>query len=144
MSFYILATPPVNNLDSMLGNLQTNMSKQGVTTVTKGTCAACNKPIIGQVCTALGKAWHPEHFACCICDTPLGTKTFFERDGRPYCDTDYHEKFAPKCFACNGPILDVSDVISQNIPYSMPCVCVFCVYVFDIKVPLFFCCFNMR
>ncbi|XP_057295864.1 paxillin-like isoform X3 [Hydractinia symbiolongicarpus] len=98
--------PPVNNLDSMLGSLQTNMSKQGVTTVTKGTCAACNKPIIGQVCTALGKAWHPEHFACCICDTQLGTKTFFERDGKPYCEDDYHEKFAPKCFACNGPILD--------------------------------------
>jgi len=96
----------VNNLDSMLGSLQSNMSKQGVTTVTKGVCAACNKPIIGQVCTALGKAWHPEHFACCVCDTQLGTKTFFERDGRPYCEKDYHEKFAPKCFACKGPILD--------------------------------------
>ena len=61
-----------------------------------------------QVCTALGKTWHPEHFSCCICDTELGTKTFFERDGKPYCEDDYHEIFAPKCFACNGPILDVS------------------------------------
>ena len=104
----LAAQPPKSSLDSMLGSLQTNMSKQGVTTVTKGVCAACNKPIIGQVCTALGKAWHPEHFTCCICDTQLGTKTFFERDGKPYCEADYHEKFAPKCFACNGPILDVS------------------------------------
>lgn len=107
----LAATPsqqPVNNLDSMLGSLQTTMSKQGVTTVTKGTCAGCNKPIIGQVCTALGKTWHPEHFACCICETELGTKTFFERDGKPYCEEDYHDIFAPKCFACNGPILDVS------------------------------------
>ena len=37
------------NLDSMLGSLQSTMSKQGVATVTKGTCAGCNKPIIGQV-----------------------------------------------------------------------------------------------
>ena len=37
------------NLDSMLGSLQSTMSKQGVATVTKGTCAGCKKPIIGQV-----------------------------------------------------------------------------------------------
>ncbi|XP_047141670.1 paxillin isoform X1 [Hydra vulgaris] len=95
-----------NNLDSMLGSLQSNMSKQGVTTVTKGICGACDKPIIGQVCTALGKTWHPEHFTCYVCDTPLGTQTFFERDGKPFCEEDYHEQFAPKCFACQGPILD--------------------------------------
>ena len=49
----ILASAPQQNqqpnLDSMLGSLQTTMSKQGVATVTKGTCAGCNKPIIGQV-----------------------------------------------------------------------------------------------
>jgi len=48
----IAATPQQNNqpnLDSMLGSLQDHMSKQGVATVTKGTCAGCNKPIIGQV-----------------------------------------------------------------------------------------------
>lgn len=100
------ASPSQPNLDSMLGSLQTTMSKQGVATVTKGTCAGCFKPIIGQVCTALGKTWHPEHFSCCICEVELGTKTFFERDGKPYCEEDYHDIFAPKCFACNGPILD--------------------------------------
>ena len=38
-----------NNLDAMLGNLNTDMSKQGVTIVAKGNCAACNNPIVGQV-----------------------------------------------------------------------------------------------
>lgn len=118
--------PPVNNLDSMLGSLQSNMSKQGVTTVTKGTCAACNKPVIGQVCTALGKTWHPEHFTCCVCDTQLGTKTFFERDGKPYCEEDYHEKFAPKCHGCSGPILD-SCVTSMDRTWHPLCfVCAEC------------------
>jgi len=118
--------PPVKDLDYMLGNLQRDMSEKGVTTVTKGTCAACHKAIIGQVCTALGKTWHPEHFSCCICETQLGTKTFFERDGKPYCEEDYHEKFAPKCHGCSGPILD-SCVTSMDRTWHPHCfVCAEC------------------
>lgn len=98
----------VSQLDSMLGNLQTDMNRQGVSTVKKGTCAACNKPIIGQVCTALGKTWHPEHFTCVACELPLGSRNFFEREGKPFCEKDYHELYAPRCAYCNGPILDVS------------------------------------
>ncbi|CAB4041536.1 paxillin-like isoform X1, partial [Paramuricea clavata] len=78
----------------------------GVSTVKKGTCAACNKPIIGQVCTALGKTWHPEHFTCVACELPLGSRNFFEREGKPFCEKDYHELYAPRCAYCNGPILD--------------------------------------
>lgn len=58
--------------------------------------------------TALGKTWHPEHFTCAHCNQELGTKNFFERDGRPYCEVDYHNLFSPRCAYCNGPILDVS------------------------------------
>ena len=36
-------------LESMLGDLQSDLSKQGVTTKTKGLCAACNQPVVGQV-----------------------------------------------------------------------------------------------
>ncbi|XP_048582547.1 leupaxin isoform X2 [Nematostella vectensis] len=96
----------VSQLDNMLGSLQSDMTRQGVSTTKKGMCAACNKPIIGQVCTALGKTWHPEHFACVACEAPLGTQNFFERDGKPYCERDYHDTFAPRCAYCNGPILD--------------------------------------
>ncbi|KAI0216929.1 Paxillin [Lamellibrachia satsuma] len=98
--------PQNNNLEAMLGNLHTDMSRQGVTTVPKGHCAACAKPIVGQVITALGKIWHPEHFTCCHCKQELGTCNFFERDGRPYCETDYHNLFSPRCAHCQGPILD--------------------------------------
>jgi hypothetical protein len=38
-----------NQLDSMLGNLQADMSRQGVNTTQKGCCNACDKPIVGQV-----------------------------------------------------------------------------------------------
>lgn len=61
-----------------------------------------------QVITALGRTWHPEHFTCAHCNQELGTRNFFERDGRPYCEPDYHNLFSPRCAYCNGPILDVS------------------------------------
>ncbi|XP_043282015.1 paxillin isoform X3 [Venturia canescens] len=95
-----------NQLDSMLGNLQADMSRQGVNTTQKGCCNACEKPIVGQVITALGKTWHPEHFTCTHCNQELGTRNFFEREGHPYCETDYHNLFSPRCAYCNGPILD--------------------------------------
>ncbi|KAL5280052.1 TGFB1I1 family protein [Megaselia abdita] len=95
-----------DQLDSMLGNLQANMSRQGVNTVQKGCCNACEKPIVGQVITALGKTWHPEHFTCNHCSQELGTRNFFERDGFPYCEPDYHSLFSPRCNYCNGAILD--------------------------------------
>ncbi|CAH1969316.1 unnamed protein product [Acanthoscelides obtectus] len=100
------AAPPKQNLDSMLGNLQADMSRQGVNTSQKGCCSACDKPIVGQVITALGKTWHPEHFTCAHCSQELGTRNFFERDGKPYCEPDYHNLFSPRCAYCNGPILD--------------------------------------
>lgn len=95
-----------DQLDSMLGNLQADMNKQGISATTKGCCTACDKPIVGQVVTALGRTWHPEHFVCAHCRHELGTQNFFERDGQPYCEPDYHHLFSPRCAYCNGPILD--------------------------------------
>ncbi|XP_042564048.1 proline-rich protein 36 [Clupea harengus] len=95
-----------NKLDSMLGSLQSDLNKLGVQTVAKGTCGACCKPIIGQLVTAMGRTWHPEHFVCTHCQEEIGSRNFFERDGLPYCERDYHHLFSPRCYYCNGPILD--------------------------------------
>lgn len=38
-----------SQLDSMLGTLQSDMSKHGISTIPKGDCAACGKSIVGQV-----------------------------------------------------------------------------------------------
>lgn len=56
----------------------------------------------------MGRTWHPEHFVCTHCQEEIGSRNFFERDGQPYCEKDYHNLFSPRCFYCNGPILDVS------------------------------------
>ncbi|XP_054883331.1 paxillin a isoform X3 [Poeciliopsis prolifica] len=97
---------PANKLDNMLGNLQSDLNKLGVQTNAKGVCGACKKPIAGQVVTAMGRTWHPEHFVCTHCQDEIGSRNFFERDGQPYCEKDYHNLFSPRCHYCNGPILD--------------------------------------
>uniref|UniRef100_A0A8C5LGJ0 Paxillin n=1 Tax=Leptobrachium leishanense TaxID=445787 RepID=A0A8C5LGJ0_9ANUR len=97
---------PGSQLDNMLGSLQSDLNKLGVATVAKGVCGACKKPIAGQVVTAMGKTWHPEHFVCTHCQDEIGSRNFFERDGQPYCEKDYHNLFSPRCHYCNGPILD--------------------------------------
>ncbi|VDP07153.1 unnamed protein product [Soboliphyme baturini] len=90
----------------MLGSLQNDLSKHGISTIPKGECGACHKPIIGQVVIALGKMWHPEHFVCAHCGEEIGHDNFFERSGRGYCENDYHNLFSPRCAYCNGPIKD--------------------------------------
>ncbi|XP_041836510.1 paxillin-like [Melanotaenia boesemani] len=97
---------PANKLDNMLGSLQSDLNKLGVQTLAKGVCGACKKPIAGQVVTAMGRTWHPEHFVCTHCQEEIGSRSFFERDGQPYCEKDYHGLFSPRCHYCNGPILD--------------------------------------
>lgn len=69
----------------------------------------CSFMFLLQVVTALGKVWHPEHFVCTECETELGSRNFFEKDGRPYCESDYFTLFSPHCAQCNKPILNVRD-----------------------------------
>lgn len=49
-------------LESMLGDLQFDMNRQGVNTKHKGMCAACSKPIVGQVCLPVCV-----HIYVCVC-----------------------------------------------------------------------------
>ncbi|KAG9298912.1 hypothetical protein G9A89_015934 [Geosiphon pyriformis] len=67
-------------------------------------CVGCGQRISGNILTAMGKQWHPEHFACKQCKIPLEHVAFFEKNGDPYCHLDYHELFSPRCGYCNTPI----------------------------------------
>lgn len=79
----------------------------------------------------MGRTWHPEHFVCTHCQEEIGSRNFFEREGQPYCEQDYHHLFSPRCCYCNGPILDVGPRHSL-LPFTGPtsrsdvtlCVCV--------------------
>ena len=47
-----------------------------------------------------------QHFVCSHCREELGTQSFFERDGKSFCEKDYHKLFSPRCGRCNEAILD--------------------------------------
>jgi len=67
-------------------------------------CASCKTPIIGKVTTAMGKSYHPGHFQCCVCKTPLDTIPFMEEKGKIYCEKDYQANFGSCCVDCRQPI----------------------------------------
>ncbi|XP_051865221.1 leupaxin-like isoform X2 [Pristis pectinata] len=100
------AKEPESSLDTMLGTLQSDLKRLGVSTGAKGICAACKKPILGTIVTAIGLTWHPEHFVCAHCEEEIGQNGFYERDGRAYCNKDYQKLFSPPCAYCRGPIVD--------------------------------------
>lgn len=86
------------------------------TPIPRGTCYFCKEPIIGQVVTALAKTWHMDHFTCVHCGTQLAKTSFFEKDGEPYCETDYHQLFSPRCAYCSAPIIDVCVSFEKIFP----------------------------
>ncbi|KAM3876086.1 leupaxin [Diretmus argenteus] len=109
------ASRKTDAIDDLLGGLSSDLERIGVRTTPKGHCASCQKCIVGKMITALGEVWHPEHFVCAVCEAELGTRGFFERDGRPYCEKDYHQLFAPRCAYCKGPIMqNILSAMDQN------------------------------
>ena len=68
-------------------------------------CGSCLEPIEGQFMKAMGKFFHPNHFACCACNYKFkGTDKFSSRDGNPYCKDCWVNFFTPVCSLCNKHI----------------------------------------
>ncbi|XP_050311233.1 transforming growth factor beta-1-induced transcript 1 protein-like isoform X3 [Anthonomus grandis grandis] len=70
------------------------------------TCAQCKEKIQGSILTALGKSWHPDHFACEACKEPITETKFRTHEDKPYCTGCHIKHFANTCHACDEPILD--------------------------------------
>ncbi|HBN07870.1 MAG TPA: hypothetical protein DD435_04190 [Cyanobacteria bacterium UBA8530] len=66
-------------------------------------CASCGKAITGSYVGAMGKAFHPDHFRCGLCQGVLG-REFFPKDGVPFHKPCYLEKFGLRCSICQSPI----------------------------------------
>jgi len=96
-----------DDLDSLLKNLTNQMNSiDSENPASRGTCGSCRQSILGEVIQALGKTYHPEHFACGNCREPLGTRNFFEQNGTPHCENCFQELYCPKCAHCDKPVLD--------------------------------------
>lgn len=71
----------------------------------KGVCNVCRKPIVGRSVTALGRVYHPEHFVCAHCHCQLSSGSFWEHEGKPYCETHYKLLACDVCAKCDQPVL---------------------------------------
>ncbi|VDM77893.1 unnamed protein product [Strongylus vulgaris] len=118
--------------DSMIGTMNSDYSsKHGISTIPKGDCAQCGKPIIGQniirvanVGQSLGiEISLKGKVACDFLHTDAlitlikGMAVHIVRrtiiinsaqdvldDGQTYCRRDFFRLFAPKCNGCQNPI----------------------------------------
>jgi LIM domain/Protein DA1 len=69
-------------------------------------CAGCGQVITSRYITALGKAWHEEHFVCTHCGRRLSGGAFYNRGDAPYCYDCYLQLFGRRCMVCTEPIKD--------------------------------------
>jgi len=95
-----------DDLDALLNNLTNQMGDNNLNPASRGQCFTCGQAILGELISALGKSFHPEHFTCGNCRKALGTANFYEQNGVPQCESCYKGAFCPKCAHCDGPIMD--------------------------------------
>lgn len=67
-------------------------------------CKGCGQPLYGSYLTALGAAWHPEHFVCVGCGRPIAEAQFYTHNGAPYHPECYTHLVAPRCAYCGKPL----------------------------------------
>ena len=61
------------------------------------------------MCQAGESYWHETHFTCSDCGIRLKDTKVFQKEGLLFCEVDYKKRFVPRCAACSGFILSVSD-----------------------------------
>ncbi|KAJ3615621.1 hypothetical protein Zmor_012423 [Zophobas morio] len=83
-------------IDKDIRDVQIKSDKELKQTV----CFRCQKPIIGQPFSILGKDWHETCFCCYTCKSQLNSKNFFDYGGLPYCRSDYNALVFFKCAYC--------------------------------------------
>lgn len=53
-----------------------------------------------KIVNSNGELWHTQCFVCAQCFRPFPDGTFYEFEGRKYCEHDFHVLFAPCCGKC--------------------------------------------
>ncbi|XP_062053862.1 leupaxin isoform X2 [Lepus europaeus] len=67
-------------------------------------CGGCNRPVLENYLSAMNTVWHPECFVCGDCFSSFSTGSFFELEGRPFCELHYHQRRGTLCHGCGQPI----------------------------------------
>uniref|UniRef100_A0A8C2U758 Leupaxin n=1 Tax=Coturnix japonica TaxID=93934 RepID=A0A8C2U758_COTJA len=67
-------------------------------------CQGCERPLTDNYLSALQGVWHPECFVCADCMSSFTNGSFFELEGRPYCELHFHQRQGSVCHGCGRPI----------------------------------------
>ncbi|KAF2975363.1 hypothetical protein EK904_006875, partial [Melospiza melodia maxima] len=67
-------------------------------------CQGCERPVIDNYLSALQGVWHTECFVCTECLTGFTGGSFFELEGRPYCELHFHQRQGTICHGCGRPV----------------------------------------
>lgn len=106
----------------------------------------CSTPIVDNYVTALGGQWHQECFKCLVCpyassipwclticlclqdcETKFDNGSYFDYEGKPYCEPHYHDKRGTLCVTCRNPI-EGRCITAMSQKYHPSCFkCSFCV-----------------
>ncbi|UJR26863.1 hypothetical protein I4U23_008174 [Adineta vaga] len=69
-------------------------------------CVACAQPITDRILRATGKPYHAACFCCFVCRKSLdGVPFTIDASMEVHCIDCFHQKFAPRCYACHRAIL---------------------------------------
>ncbi|XP_069484954.1 leupaxin [Ambystoma mexicanum] len=67
-------------------------------------CGGCSQPVIDKYLTAMNSIWHEECFVCGDCFCTFSNGCFYELNGRPFCELDFHRQQGTICKGCQLPI----------------------------------------
>ncbi|XP_051478368.1 leupaxin [Apus apus] len=67
-------------------------------------CQGCERPVMNNYLSALQGVWHPECFVCAECLSSFTSGSFFELEGRPYCELHFHQRQGSICHGCSRPV----------------------------------------
>ncbi|XP_074903279.1 leupaxin isoform X1 [Buteo buteo] len=67
-------------------------------------CQGCDRPVTDNYLSALQGVWHPECFVCTECLSSFASGSFFELQGRPYCELHFHQQQGNICHGCSRPV----------------------------------------
>lgn len=99
-------------------------------------CAGCKKPLKKKYIKALGKKWHVEHFRCAKCSKIINGQIFLQKNGLPYCKSDFLKLFRHRCEKCKEYILTEAVEALGTFWHANCFTCTTCEQ--PIKPPLYF------
>lgn len=86
----------------------------------KVVCEYCGEGINGQYVLIDGYYYHPVHFKCSNCGTPIGHTTYHKKDGKYFCEKCFDRLFARRCTFCGG-VIDQGGIIVGGFNYHEKC-----------------------